>query len=146
MTTLDEAATIGREDHGLAVISTLRADHTIQASVVNAGLMAHPQTGRPVLAFVTYGPVKLANLRARPQLTLTFRSGWRWAAVDGRAELAGPHDARPWLDDEGLRLLRRQVFTAAGGQHEDWDEYDRVMAEQGRTVVLIEPGRVYSNT
>jgi PPOX class probable F420-dependent enzyme len=145
MTTLNEAAALGRDEQGLAVVSTLRADGTIQSSVVNMGLMAHPATALPVLAFVTYGRVKLANLRARPQLTVTFRSGWRWAAVEGHAELAGPDDPRPWLDDEGLRLLRRGVFAAAGGEHEDWAEYDRVMAEQGRTVVLIEPARVYSN-
>ena len=145
MTTLDEAAAIAREERGLAVISTLRADGTIQTSVVNTGLLPHPATGQPVLAFVTYGRVKLANLRARPQVTVTFRNGWRWAAVEGRAELAGPDDTRPWLDDEGLRLLRRRVFAAAGGEHDDWDEYDRVMAEQRRTVVLVEPDRVYSN-
>jgi PPOX class probable F420-dependent enzyme len=145
MTTLDEAAALGRAERGLAVISTLRATGTIQSSVVNAGVLAHPSTGRPVLAFVTYGRVKLANLRARPQVTATFRSGWRWASVEGRAELAGPDDPRPWLDAEALRLLRRAVFVAAGGEHEDWDTYDRVMAEQRRTVVLIEPSRVYSN-
>src|SRR5487761_1539782 len=89
--------------------------------------------------------VQLANLRDRPQLAVTFRSGWRWATVEGRAELAGPDDPQPWVDAEGLRLLLRAVFTAAGGEHEDWDEYDRVMAEQRRTVVLIEPTRVYSN-
>jgi hypothetical protein len=37
------------------------------------------------------------------------------------------------------------VFTAAGGTHDDWAEYDRVMAEQGRTVVFVAPSRVYSN-
>lgn len=36
-------------------------------------------------------------------------------------------------------------FVAAGGTHEDWDEYDRVMAEQRRTVVLLDPTRIYSN-
>lgn len=145
MTTLQEAAALGQAEHGLAVIATLRADGTIQSSLVNAGVLDHPDTGRPVLAFVTYGPVKLANLRARPQLTATFRHQWQWVAVEGRAELAGPDDPRPWLDGEGLRLLRRAVFTAAGGQHDDWDEYDRVMAEQRRTVVLIDPTRIYSN-
>jgi PPOX class probable F420-dependent enzyme len=145
MTTLDEAAAVGREDNGLAVISTLRADGTIQASLVNAGVLDHPATGRPVLAFVTYGPVKLANLRRRPQLTATFRSGWRWAAVEGRAELAGPSDPQPWRDGEGLRLLRRAIFTAAGGEHDNWEEYDRVMAEQRRAAVLVEPTRVYSS-
>jgi len=145
MTTLNEAAALARDERGLAVVSTLRADGTIQASVVNAGVLPHPATGRPVLAFVTYGRVKLANLRARPQVTVTFRNGWQWATVEGRAELAGPDDDRPWLDAEGLRLLLRAVFTAAGGEHDDWAEYDRVMAEQRRAAVLIEPGRVYSN-
>lgn len=145
MTTLDEAAALARGERGLAVVSTLRADGTIQSSLVNAGVLAHPASGRAALAFVTYGRVKLANLRARPQVTVTFRRGWQWATVEGRAELAGPDDARPWLDAEGLRLLRRAVFTAAGGEHDDWDEYDRVMAEQRRTVVLIEPDRVYGN-
>lgn len=145
MTTLQEAVALGQEEHGLAVVSTLRADATVQASVVNAGVLPHPATGEPVLAFVTYGRVKLANLRARPQLTTTFRHGWNWATVEGRAQLAGPDDPRPWLDPEGLRLLLRAVFTAAGGEHEDWAEYDRVMAEQHRTVVLVEPVRVYSN-
>ena len=145
MTTLNEAAALARDERGVAVVSTLRADGTIQSSVVNAGVLPHPVTGRPVLAFVTYGRVKLANLRARPQVTVTFRNGWYWATVEGRAELAGPDDPQPWLDAEGLRLLRRAVFRAAGGEHDDWAEYDRVMTEQRRAAVLIEPGRVYSN-
>ena len=98
-----------------------------------------------MLAFVTYGRVKLANLRARPQLTATFRNGWRWGTVEGRAQLAGPDDPQPWLDPERLRLLLREVFVAAGGEHDDWAEYDRVMAEQRRTVVLVAPTRVYGN-
>ena len=145
MTTLQEAAAVGRKEHGLVVVSTLRADATVQASVVNAGVLPHPATGVPVLAFVTYGRVKLANLRDRPQVTAVFRHGWRWATVEGRAQLAGPDDPQPWLDPESLRLLLRAVFTAAGGEHEDWDEYDRVMAEQRRTVVLVEPSRIYGS-
>lgn len=145
MTSLAEAVALGRDEQGLAVVSTLRSDGTIQSTLVNAGLLDHPVTGNPVLAFVTYGKVKLANLRARPQVTTTFRSGWQWATVEGTAELAGPDDPASWLDADGLRLLLRAVFTAAGGQHDNWPEYDRVMAEQRRTVVLVEPGRVYSN-
>ena len=145
MTTLSDAVALAAADQGLAVVATLRADQTIQSSLINAGVLTHPATGEPSLAFVTYGRVKLANLRSRPQLAVTFRDGWRWATVEGRAELAGPDDARPWLTDDGLRLLLREVFTAAGGTHDDWDEYDRVMAEQRRTVVLIAPTRVYTN-
>jgi PPOX class probable F420-dependent enzyme len=126
-------------------VATLRADHTIQSSLVNAGVIDHPATGGQVLAFVTYGRVKLANLRARPQLTTTFRAGWQWATVEGHAELAGPDDPQDWLDAERLRLLLREIFTAAGGSHDDWDAYDRVMKEQKRTAVLITPRRIYSN-
>jgi PPOX class probable F420-dependent enzyme len=146
MTTLDEAVSLAANESGLTIVSTLRADGTIQASLVNAGVLPHPSTQQPVLAFVTYGKVKLANLRARPQLAATFRNGWQWATVEGRAELAGPDDPQPWLTDADiLRRLRREVFTAAGGTHDDWDEYDRVMEEQGRAVVLVPPDRVYSN-
>lgn len=146
MTTLDEAAAIGRTERGLAVVATLRANGTVQASLVNAGVLQHPVTRDPVLAFVTYGPVKRSNLRTRPQLSVTFRSGWTWATVEGEAELAGPDDPQPWLDPDRLRLLLRAVFVAAGGTHADWAEYDRVMAEQRRTVVLVSPRRVYGNT
>jgi hypothetical protein len=97
------------------------------------------------LAFVAYGKVKLATLRARPLLAVTVRSGWAWAAVEGRAQLIEPEDPDPGIDAERLRHLLREVFLAAGGSHDDWDEYDRVMAEQRRTVVLVEPQRIYSN-
>jgi PPOX class probable F420-dependent enzyme len=142
---LAEAWALSRDDHGLAVVSTLRADHTIQASLINAGVLDHPSTGEPALAFVTYGRVKLANLRQRPQVTTTFRAGWQWATVGGTAVLAGPDDPQPWLDPERLRLLLREIFTAAGGTHDDWPGYDRTMAEQRRTAVLITPSRIYSN-
>lgn len=146
MTTLRDAVALAAADNGLAVVSTVRADATVQASLVNVGQLPHPATGEPALGFTTYGKVKLANLRERPQLAVTFRNGWQWATVEGRAELAGPDDTPPWLNDaDQLRLLLREVFTAAGGTHDNWDEYDRVMAEERRAVVLIAPTRVYSN-
>ena len=145
MTTLEEASALAHAEHGLVVVSTLRADGTIQSSLVNAGVLPHPATGETVLGLVTAGKVKLANLRARPQITATFRSGWQWASVEGRAQLAGPDDPQPWLDAEGLRRLRRSIYEAAAGEHDDWDEYDRVMAEERRAAVLIRPDRIYSN-
>ncbi|MFI5908254.1 TIGR03618 family F420-dependent PPOX class oxidoreductase [Dactylosporangium sp. NPDC051541] len=144
-TTLDAFAALASKERGLVVVSTLRADGTIQTSLVNAGVLAHPLTGAPAVGFVTYGKVKLANLRARPRLTVTARSGWEWAAVEGATTLIGPDDPAAGVDAERLRLLLREVFTGAGGTHDDWDEYDRVMLEQRRTAVLIDPARVYSN-
>jgi PPOX class probable F420-dependent enzyme len=145
VTTLEDAAALAHGERGLVVVSTLRADGTIQSSLVNAGVLAHPATSETVLGFVTAGPVKLANLRARPQVTATFRDGWQWAAMEGRAQLAGPDDPQPWLGPDGLRLLLRAIFSAAGGEHDDWDTYDRVMAAERRAAVLIFPKRVYTN-
>src|SRR6202012_3123226 len=98
MTTLDDAVALAADESGLAVISTVRSDGTVQASLVNVGLLPHPASGEPVLGFTTYGKVKLANLRARPQLAVTFRNGWQWATAEGRAELVGPDDVQPGLE------------------------------------------------
>jgi PPOX class probable F420-dependent enzyme len=145
MTTLRDVVDIGRQDRYLAVVSTVRADMTIHSSLVNAGVLAHPISGTDIVGFVTYGKTKLANLRSRPQVSVTFRAGWQWANVEGRAELFGPDDPYPGIDAERVRLLLREVFTAAGGEHDDWDAYDRTMAEQRRTVVLVSASRIYGN-
>jgi PPOX class probable F420-dependent enzyme len=143
MKTLDDLAELGRAESGLAVVSVMRPDGTIHSSVVNAGVSDHPVSGRPVVAFVTYGPVKLDSLRRQPRITATFRSGWRWATVEGSAELIGPDDPHERVDGERLRLLLREIFVAAGGTHDDWASYDDVMASERRTAVLITPGRIY---
>jgi len=66
--------------------------------------------------------------------------------AEGPADLAGPDDKLGDMDAERVRLLLREIFTAAGGTHDDWDTYDRVMAEEHRTAVLITPERVYSSS
>jgi PPOX class probable F420-dependent enzyme len=142
---LEPIRRIVAQDHGLASVSIVRADGTPHSSLVNAGVLDHPITGRPVAGYVTYGQVKLRNLRARPATSILWRAGWQWAGVEGTSELIGPDDPADGIDDEGLRLLLRAVFTAAGGTHDDWDTYDRVMREERRVVVLVEPSRVYGN-
>lgn len=133
-------------DHGLTVVVTRRADHTPHAAVVNAGVVPHPDTGARVVAFVSAGGTrKLAHLRSDPTITVVVRAGWQWAAVEGRAQLIGPDDPHPEVDDERLRLMLREIFSAAGGTHDDWDTYDRVMREERRTAVFVSPTRVYSN-
>ena len=77
--------------------------------------------------------------------SVVARAGWQWATVEGSAQLIGPDDPHPDVDDERLRVLLREIFTAAGGTHDDWDTYDRVMREQRRTAVLISPTRAYTN-
>lgn len=145
MTTVEEAAALARSERGLVIVATSRGDGTIPSSLVNAGVVPHPATGGPALAFVANGPVELPSLRARPQVTATFRDGWQWAAVEGHAELAGPDDPHPWLDPERLRLLPPEIFSAAGGEHDDWDTYDRAMAEERRAAALVRPDRVHAS-
>lgn len=145
MTQLADFAELVPLDHGLCVLSALRSDGSVQASVVNAGVLDHPLTGVPVVGLVARGLRKLEHLRARPRATVVVRSGWRWAAVEGDADIFGPDDPHPDLDREGLRVLLRDVFVAAGGTHEDWDTYDRVMADQRSAAVLVVPRRIYGN-
>ncbi|MBV9314800.1 MAG: TIGR03618 family F420-dependent PPOX class oxidoreductase [Pseudonocardia sp.] len=145
MASLSDLMALAADEHYLVVVSTTRADGTVQSSVVNAGQLEHPLGGGPALAFVTYGRVKLANLRARPWLTVTARSGWRWMSAEGTARIIGPDDPADGVDAERLRLLLREIFTAAGGQHDDWDAYDAEMRRQRRAAVLLTPQRIYSN-
>ena len=144
MSGLQDFARLVDGDHGLCVVSTLRPDGTIQSSVVNAGVLPHPVTGAQVVGLVSRGDARrLANLRARPRASggdpgrLAVGSASR-----ARSELAGPDDPMPGVDAERLRLLLREIFTAAGGTHDDFGSYDRVMAEERRVAVLVSPARI----
>ncbi|AGB23411.1 PPOX class probable F420-dependent enzyme [Mycobacterium sp. JS623] len=146
MTDISAFAELISLDNGLCVLSTLRSDGSIQSSLVNAGVLPHPFTGEPVVGLVAIGgSLKLRHLRADPRTTIVARAGWQWASVEGAAQLIGPDDTHPDVDSQALRTLLRDVFKAAGGTHDDWDTYDRVMAEERRTAVLIAPTRVYTN-
>ena len=146
MSGLEDFARLAAGDHGLCVVSTLRPDGTIQSSVVNAGVLPHPVTGAQVVGLVSRGDARrLAHLRARPRATVLVRAGWQWAAAEGPVELAGPGDPLPGVDAERLRLLLREIFTAAGGTHDDFAAYDRVMAQERRVAILVTPSRISAN-
>ena len=131
-------------ERGLAVVSTLRADGTIQSSVVNAGVSAHPLRGDDTLAFVALGgSVKLRNLRADPRISVVVRAGFRWVAVEGGATLVGPDDVPDGYDSMRLPRLLRDVYLSTGATHDDWATFDRVMAEERRCAVFVAPRRVY---
>jgi PPOX class probable F420-dependent enzyme len=131
-------------DHGLVVMTVIGPDGRIRPSVVNAGVVDHPLTGERVAAVVIQGRArKLAHLRARPRASVVLRAGWQWAGVEGPTEIIGPDDPAEGIDAERLRLLLREIFTAAGGTHDDFDEYDRTMAAERRAAVLITPERVF---
>jgi hypothetical protein len=133
-------------DRGLVVVSVTRGDGTISSSVVNAGIVKHPATGEVVVGMVIMGGTrKLAYLRERPYANVVVRAGWQWAAAEGAVDLIGPDDPVPGVDAERLRLLLREIFTAAGGTHDDFGTYDAVMLAERRTAVFVSQDRVYGN-
>lgn len=133
-------------DKGLAVVSTTRADGTVHSSLVNAGVFDHPLTKEPSVALVARGSAyKLRLLATAGRANAVFRAGWEWVSVEGPVDILGPGHPRPDFPAEQLPQLLRDIFTAAGGTHDDWAEYDRVMAEERRTAVFIVPERITTN-
>jgi hypothetical protein len=144
--TLDDVRRLVAAEQGLASFATTRRDGSVQVSLINAGLLADPLTGTEVVGLVARGgTLTLAHLRERPRATLQWRHGWDWIAVEGSVQLIGPDDELPGFDPARLPTLLRDVFTGAGGTHEDWPTYDRVMKEERRTAIVVTATRIYGN-
>ncbi len=138
---LDLVRRLSSADRGLAVVATTRADGSVHASVVNAGVFSETPGSAAVVAFVARGDArKLGLLRRSGRAAVVFRSGWEWVSVEGPVRIIGADEA-----GEELPALLRAIFVAAGGTHSDWPTYDRVMAAEGRVAVLVEPARITGN-
>lgn len=135
------------QETGLATVSTTQADGRVLSSVVNCGVIDHPITGETCVALVSRGAAaRVGHVRRGSEITIAARRGWNWVGVTGAADLIGPADIPTEMDSDGVRILLRDVYTAAGGKHDDWDEYDRVMAEDERVAVFVSPTRILGNT
>jgi hypothetical protein len=133
-------------DKGLAIVSTTRPDGTVHSSLVNAGVFDHPVTKEPTVAFVARGGArKLRLMAASGRANAVFRAGWEWVSVEGPVDILGPDHPRSGFPPVQIAQPPRDIFTAAGGAHDNWDEYDRVMAEERRTAVFISPARITTN-
>src|SRR5260370_4414071 len=76
MASIEYVRDLVRRDHGLAVVVTQRGDGSPQASITNAGVLAHPVSGDAVVGLVVQGGTrKHANLRRRPLATIVFCVG-----------------------------------------------------------------------
>ena len=114
---------------------------------LNPGVLDDPVTGETAIGLVVRGDArKLAHFRRSGRAATTFHHGWEWASVEGPVRIDGPDDPIAGLASEAIPGLLRDVFRAAGGTHDDWDEYDRVMAGERRTAVLIHPARFVTNS
>ncbi|MGY9075383.1 MAG: pyridoxamine 5'-phosphate oxidase [Acidimicrobiales bacterium] len=134
------------DETGLATISTTQADGRVLSSIANCGVIDHPLTGVQVVALVSIGrAARLAHVRRGSEMTILVRRGWAWVSVTGATDLVGPADPADGINAETLRLLLREIYEAAGGQHDDYDEYDRNMVEGGRTAVFVSADRIIGN-
>ena len=146
MNDIDRVRSFLAEETGLATVSTSQADGRVLSSVTNCAVIDHPIDGTPCVALVSRGnAARLGHVRRGSHVTVAIRRGWNWVAVTGRADLIGPNDLPDGIDAEALRLLLREIFRAAGGSHDDFDEYDRAMADDARVAVLVAPDRILGN-
>ena len=95
------------------------------------------------LAFTTRRKTAKANNLIRDPrcalmvVTTDFRS---YAVIEGEAEVR-TQESIP--EKKLLGDLRGIYKSARGGiDHEDWEEYDRVMLEEERIGVILRPGRM----
>ncbi len=147
MTTLDTVRSFLTQENGLAAVSTVQTNGAVLSSVVNCGLIDHPVTREPRVAFVSMGnAARLRHIRRGSPITVAIRRTWKWVSITGTADLIGPNDNAHGFEPDRIRLLLRDVFLAAQGQHDDWDDYDRTMLADERTAVLIAPQRLRGDT
>ena len=134
------------EETGLATISTSQVDGRVLSSVVNCGMIEHPLTGDVCVAFVSGSKAaRLKHIDRGSQVTISVRRGWAWSSATGTADLIRPEKLPEGIDTEQMRLLLREVFHAAGGVHDDLEEYDRAIAQEKRVVVCVTPERILGN-
>jgi hypothetical protein len=134
------------DDH-LAVLAANRVDGTIHASLVKAGVLDHPDTGQAVIGVVVAGSArKLDHLRHSGHATVVFKHGYRWVSAEGPVQLIRPADSATGDLDTPLPALLRLIYQAAGGSHDDWEEFDRAMRDDRRSAVLVRASKLTSNT
>ena len=123
------------ESNHRGVVTTYKRSGAAQMSILLCG----PYRG--TMSFVVQGSTaKRANLKRDPRCAvLTVKHDWSgYVVVTGQATV---HD---WdnTDPEELRVMLREAFSACGGEHSDWEEYDRVMKAEQRAVVMVHPEHV----
>ena len=134
------------EETGLATVSTTQADGRVLSTVVNCGMIEHPLTGDVCVAFVSGSKAaRLKHIDRGSQVTISVRRGWAWSSATGPADLIRPEKLPEGINTEQMKLLLREVFHAAGGVHDDLEEYDWAMAQEKRVVVCVTPERILGN-
>ena len=119
------------------ILTTFRRDGGAQMSIVSCG----PFSGG--VAFSTTAPrAKLKNLQRDPHCSLLVSQPdwWGYLVLEGHARLLSPGETEA---DELCLTLRDVYRVAGGGEHPNWEEYDRAMQQENRSAVIVVPERVY---
>ena len=120
-----------------AVCTTFRRNGAAQLSIVTSGLH-----GGGAAFTTTADRAKHRNLARDPRCSLLVsHADWRpFLVLEGNATVLSQDNTSA----EELRVAFREVFRAAAGkEHPNWDEYDRVMVEDRRVIVIVTPEHVY---
>lgn len=114
-------------DHHRAVLVTFRKDGRPQTSLVLVGV---DDAGR-LMVSSRERAYKVRNLRRDPRVSLCVLTDdfGNWIQVDGRATvLSLPEAMEPLVD----------YYRRTAGEHPDWDDYRRAMADQQRVLVHVD--------
>ena len=131
-----EEASRFMQTHHSGVVTTYKRSGACQMSILACGSF------RGGAAFVARSnTAKIANLKRDSRCTvLTLNPNWSsYVVVEGVAEVHGWDNT----EHEELRMMLREAFHACGGGHSNLEEYDRVMREQRRAVVIVRPQTIY---
>ncbi|MGW5048071.1 PPOX class F420-dependent oxidoreductase [Streptomyces griseoluteus] len=128
--TLPELLDFVRPRHR-AILLTRRSDGSPQGSPLTCGV---DDSGRIVAS--TYPErAKTRNARRDERVSLIVLSDeWNgpWVQIDGTAEvLDTPDSIEPLVE----------YYRNIAGEHPDWDEYRKAMAEQGKSLIRVTPER-----
>lgn len=110
------------------VLATTRVDGRPQMSLVSGGMTVDGQ-----LAIASYpSRAKVANAKANPNVSVVVMDDNfhnEWVQIDGTATVADMPEAADGLVE---------YFRGISGEHSDWDEYRQAMADQGKSVIMID--------
>lgn len=113
------------------VLTTFRADGSLQSSPVTGGVDAH---GRIVVASYPQR-AKSVNLRRTPKASVVVLSddfNGAYVQLDGDAVMIKlPEALEPLVE----------YYRAIAGEHPDWDDYRRAMLDQNKCLIRVTPRR-----
>ena len=126
------------ENNHRGVIGTQRPSGATHSSIVVCGVFQNKA------AFVSVYPKsqKIINLRRNPLCTiLAVTDNWReYVVIEGKAELIDYNNT----NESKMRPLLREVYMACSGSpHPNWEEYDKAMRDDRRSVIIVVPEHTY---